>query len=147
MIKMNLLTMKKLFINKEQKYITHQIKYKMKKINLFVLIVAVLLPSIVSAQKNEDSEQINESRRRYYYNYSRWSIGVNGGASALWGDFSTFSEDKTYLSPIGGLQVTLQANPYIGFSVEGNIGKNRIGAIGDNASEYLNHNGYHSPTA
>lgn len=139
--------MKKLFINKEQKYITHQIKYKMKKINLFVLIVAVLLPSIVSAQKNEDSEQINESRRRYYYNYSRWSIGVNGGASALWGDFSTFSEDKTYLSPIGGLQVTLQVNPYIGFSAEGSIGKNRISATGDNAAEYLNPNGYHSPTA
>ncbi|MDD2475993.1 MAG: OmpA family protein [Dysgonamonadaceae bacterium] len=119
----------------------------MKKINLFVLIVAVLLPSIVSAQKNEDSEQINESRRRYYYNYSRWSIGVNGGASALWGDFSTFSEDKTYLSPIGGLQVTLQVNPYIGFSAEGSIGKNRISATGDNAAEYLNPNGYHSPTA
>lgn len=119
----------------------------MKKINLFVLIIAVLLPSVVSAQKHEDSEQINESRRRYYYNYSRWSIGINGGLSALWGDFSTFSDDKIYLSPIGGLQVTLQANPYIGFSVEGNIGRNRIGAIGDNASEYLNHNGYHSPTA
>lgn len=119
----------------------------MKKINLFVLIIAVLLPSVVSAQKHENSEQINESRRRYYYNYSRWSVGINGGLSALWGDFSTFSDDKIYLSPIGGLQVTLQANPYIGFSVEGNIGRNRIGAIGDNASEYLNHNGYHSPTA
>lgn len=139
--------MKKLFINKEQKYITHQIKYKMKKINLFVLIIAVLLPSVVSAQKHENSEQINESRRRYYYNYSRWSVGINGGLSALWGDFSTFSDDKIYLSPIGGLQVTLQANPYIGFSVEGSIGKNRISATGDNAAEYLNPNGYHSPTA
>ena len=119
----------------------------MKKINLFVLIIAVLLPSVVSAQKHENSEQINESRRRYYYNYSRWSIGINGGLSALWGDFSTFSDDKIYLSPIGGLQVTLQVNPYIGFSVEGSIGKNRISATGDNASEYLNHNGYHSPTA
>ena len=84
----------------------------MKKINLFVLIIAVLLPSVVSAQKHENSEQINESRRRYYYNYSRWSVGINGGLSALWGDFSTFSDDKIYLSPIGGLQVTLQANPY-----------------------------------
>lgn len=119
----------------------------MKKLNLLVLIIAVLLPTIVSAQKNEDNEQINESRRKYYYNYDRWSIGVNGGVSALWGDFSTFSEDKTYLSPIGGLQVSLQVNPYIGFSVEGSIGKNRISAIGDNASEYLNPNGYHSPTA
>ena len=80
----------------------------------------------------------------YYYNFGRWNIGFNGGVSAVWGDFASFSKDKTYLGPIGGLQVIYQVTPTIGFSLEGMMGKNRASALEGNADYFLNTNGFYS---
>lgn len=113
----------------------------MKARNILMAVV-LLCTAAATAQTNE---QINESRRQYYYNYSRWSIGVNGGLSALFGDFSTFSSEKFYPAPIVSASVGYQMNPSVGFTLEGYYSQNKIGALGSNENDYLNTNGYYSP--
>lgn len=119
----------------------------MKKVrNIFILAVLCVVTA-ANAQQPLSKEEMNESRRMYYYNFGQWSIGLNGGVSAVWGDFASFSKDKMYLGPIGGLQVIYQATPTIGFSFEGMMGKNRASAVEGNADYYLNTNGFYSPVA
>lgn len=112
-------------------------------------LMCVLFSCSVFAQEqySSQSEQTNIARQLYYSQYGRWSIGANIGVSALWGDFVSFSQDKTYIAPLGSLQVVYQETPTIGFSLEAFVGKNRIGATANNTAEYLNLNGYHSSVA
>lgn len=105
----------------------------------------LFLPITATAQTNE---QTNEARRQYYSNYSHWSIGLNGGISAMFGDFSTFSNEKFYPAPIASAFVSYQMNPTIGFTLEGYYSYNKLGAVSNNKDEYLNTNGFKadSPT-
>ena len=111
------------------------------------IFLAVALLSIAGSALAQTNEEINESRRIYYNNYSRWSFGLNGGLSALFGDFSTFSDEKFYLSPIASLGVSYQLTPTIGFTLEGAYSHNEIGALSSNKDYYLNTTGFYSELA
>ena len=43
--------------------------------------------------------------KQVYNDFSRWSLGLNGGISIFRGDMVSFSADKTYLGGQGGLQL------------------------------------------
>ena len=111
------------------------------------MILAAAMLSIAGTAMAQTNEEINESRRVYYNNYSHWSIGVNGGLSALFGDFSTFSDEKFYVSPIASLSLSYQMNPTIGFTLEGAYSYNEIGALSCNKDYYLNTTGFYSAAA
>lgn len=111
----------------------------MKTKNIILSALMLALPIAAMAQTNE---QKNESQRQYYYNYSRFTIGINGGISALFGDFSTFSSEKFYPAPIGSLSIGYQMNPTLGFTVEGYYSYNRIGATSGNKDYYLDFGGF-----
>ncbi|MBR1593246.1 MAG: OmpA family protein [Alloprevotella sp.] len=110
-------------------------------------ILAALLFGTAAPAMAQTREEENEARRQYYYNYSRWTLGLNGGLSALFGDFTTFSDEKTYISPIGSAFVSYQLNPTIGFTLEGYYSHNTIGAFTGNKDHYLNTNGFRSDVA
>lgn len=115
---------------------------KAKKIIIAAMLLGMAYPALAQTQKNQ-----NEVRRQYYYNYSRWTLGLNGGLSALFGDFSTFSDEKFYVSPIGSAFVSYQLNPTVGFTLEGYYSHNQIGALSSNKDNYLNTNGFYSEIA
>lgn len=115
---------------------------KLKRIS-FIALTAF----IAFAVNAQTSEQTNEARRQYYANYSHWTIGLNGGMSAMFGDFSTFSDDKFYPAPIGSVSVGYQMNPTIGFTIEGYYSHNKLGARSGNKDYYLNTNGYRADGA
>ena len=111
----------------------------MKTKNIIISALMLALPIAAMAQANE---QKNEARRQYYNNYGHWSLGLNGGLSALFGDFSTFSDEKFYPAPIGSASVSYQMNPTVGFTLEGYYSHNQLGALSSNKDEYLNTNGF-----
>ena len=116
----------------------------MKANKIFLAVALFIMTGTAMAQT---SEQINESRRQYYYNYGRWSVGLNAGMSALFGDFSTFSDEKFYAAPIGSAFISYQVTPTIGFTLEGYYSRNRVGALSSNADYYLNTTGFYSDLA
>lgn len=111
----------------------------MKTKNMIIAALMLALPIAAMAQTNE---QKNEARRQYYNNYGHWTIGLNGGLSAMFGDFSTFSDEKFYPAPIGSVSVGYQMNPTVGFTLEGYYSHNQLGALSSNKDEYLNTNGF-----
>ncbi len=114
------------------------------KATKYIFLATMLLGTALAATA-QTNEQINESRRQYYYNYSRWSVGLNAGISALFGDFSTFSDEKFYPAPIGSAFVSYQMTPTLGFTLEGYYSRNRLGALSSNKDYYLNTTGFYSP--
>lgn len=111
----------------------------MKTKSIIIAALMLALPIVAIAQTNE---QKNEARRQYYNNYDHWTIGLSGGLSTLFGDFSTFSDEKFYPAPIGSISVGYQMNPTIGFTLEGYYSHNQLGALPSNKDEYLNTNGF-----
>ncbi|MFR1239861.1 MAG: hypothetical protein ACLSDJ_01440 [Butyricimonas faecihominis] len=69
----------------------------MKKLLLPFCLLMLLFSLSVRAQK-----------KQVYNDFSRWSLGVNGGISAFRGDMISFSADKTYIGVQGGLQLGYQ---------------------------------------
>ena len=116
----------------------------MKTTKIFLVLLITVFPMTIMAQTNETK---NETRRQYYNNYSHWTIGVGGGISAMFGDFSTFSNEKFHLAPIGSVSVGYQMNPTVGFTLEGAYSHNRIGALASNSDFYLNTNGFRADGA
>ena len=57
--------------------------------------------------------------------FSRWSLGVNGGISAFRGDMISFSADKTYIGVQGGLQLGYQFTPTFGLSLTADMGQGK----------------------
>ena len=57
--------------------------------------------------------------------FSRWSLGVNGGISAFQGDMISFSADKTYIGVQGGLQLGYQFTPTFGLSLTADMGQGK----------------------
>lgn len=111
----------------------------MKTVKFILAVLITALPIAATAQTNE---QKNEARRQYYNNYGHWTIGLGGGLSAMFGDFSTFSDEMFYPSPIGSLSVGYQMNPTVGFTLEGYYSHNQIGALASNKDFHLNTNGF-----
>ena len=60
--------------------------------------------------------------------FSRWSLGVNGGISAFRGDMISFSADKTYIGVQGGLQLGYQFTPTFGLSLTADMGQGKRSA-------------------
>lgn len=120
----------------------------MKTKKIFIAAVLMTIPAASFAQDDDYVNHLtNMSRKEIYADYDRWSIGLHGGISSLWGDFSTFSDEKFYPAPIGSVSVSLQATPTLGFTLEGYFSYNKIGALSSNKNDYLNTNGFYSPTA
>ena len=58
-----------------------------------------------------------DQKKQAYNDFSRWSLGVNGGISVFRGDMVSFSADKTYIGGQGGLQLGYQFTPTFGLSL------------------------------
>ena len=81
-------------------------------LSFYFLLIASLL--LAQGQKQE-----------VYRDFSRWSLGVNGGISAFRGDMISFSADKTYLGVQGGLQLGYQFTPTFGLSLTADLGRGK----------------------
>ena len=64
-------------------------------------------------------------KKEIYNDFSRWSLGLNGGISVFRGDMVSFSADKTYLGWQGGLQLGYQFTPTFGFSLTAELGQGK----------------------
>ena len=63
--------------------------------------------------------------KQVYNDFSRWSLGLNGGISIFRGDMVSFSADKTYLGGQGGLQLGYQLTPTFGLSLTADMGQGK----------------------
>ena len=86
----------------------------MKKLLLPFCLLMLLFSLSVRAQK-----------KQVYDDFSRWSLGVNGGISAFRGDMISFSADKTYIGGQGGLQLGYQFTPTFGLSLTADMGQGK----------------------
>ena len=86
----------------------------MKKLLLPFCLLMLLFSLSVRAQK-----------KQVYDDFSRWSLGVNGGISAFRGDMISFSADKTYIGGQGGLQLGYQFTPAFGLSLTADMGQGK----------------------
>ena len=86
----------------------------MKKLLLPFCLLMLLFSLSVQAQK-----------KQVYNDFSRWSLGVNGGISAFRGDMISFSADKTYIGEQGGLQLGYQFAPTFGLSLTADMGQGK----------------------
>lgn len=84
-----------------------------KLLVLACILCGIALPSFAQA---------NKSKKEMHNQYSRWSLGVNGGISIFRGDMVSFSADKTYIGGQGGLQLGYQFTPTFGVSLTGDFG-------------------------
>ncbi|MFR7877692.1 MAG: hypothetical protein ACLU4J_15565, partial [Butyricimonas paravirosa] len=64
-------------------------------------------------------------KKEIYKNFSRWSLGVNGGISIFRGDMVSFSADKTYIGRQGGFQLGYQFTPTFGLSLTADMGQGK----------------------
>lgn len=111
-------------------------------ISVALLFIAAILPGSLSAQQFSQNIEQRDYVRRYYQDYSRWSIGMNGGISAMWGDLRSFADGKTYIGGLYGLQVGYQLSPTFGFSLTGEYGHNKLGATSRNSGFRLDDLGF-----
>ena len=89
-------------------------KLSMKKL-LLSFVLLMLLPALsVQAQK-----------KQVYNDFSRWSLGLNGGISVFRGDMVSFSAGKTYIGGQGGLQLDYQFTPTFGLSLTADMGQGK----------------------
>lgn len=96
-----------------------------KSIYSTLLTAAILCPSFLSAQEGKSAQQV---KMETYQEYSHWTVGVNVGIPFTGGDMTSFSDEKTYLGFIGGLQFGYQFNPIFGISLTGDYGFNKAGS-------------------
>ncbi len=89
----------------------------MKNLLLSFCFLILLSPLWVQAQK-----------KQVYKDFSRWSLGINGGISAFRGDMISFSADKTYIGAQGGIQLGYQFTPTFGLSLTADMGQGKGGA-------------------
>ena len=86
----------------------------MRKIVLSCCLL--MLTSFLTAQ---------QQKKEIYNDFSRWSLGVNGGISIFRGDMVSFSADKTYIGGQGGLQLGYQFTPTFGLSLTADMGQGK----------------------
>ena len=86
----------------------------MKKLLVSFCLLILLSSLSVQAQK-----------KQVYNDFSRWSLGGNGGISVFRGDMISFSADKTYIGVQGGLQLGYQFTPTFGLSLTADMGQGK----------------------
>ena len=64
-------------------------------------------------------------KKQAYNDFSRWSLGLNGGISIFRGDMVSFSADKTYIGGQGGLQLGYQFTPTFCLSLTADMGQGK----------------------
>ncbi|MCI7293090.1 MAG: hypothetical protein MR565_04420, partial [Butyricimonas virosa] len=64
-------------------------------------------------------------KKQAYNDFSRWSLGLNGGISIFHGDMVSFSANKTYIGGQGGLQLGYQFTPTFGLSLTVDMGQGK----------------------
>ena len=64
-------------------------------------------------------------KKQAYNDFSRWSLGLNGGISIFHGDMVSFSANKTYIGGQGGLQLGFQFTPTFGLSLTVDMGQGK----------------------
>lgn len=68
--------------------------------------------------------------------YSSWSLGVNIGIPFFRGDFTSFSDDKTYIGMMAGVQATYRISRLFGVTLSFDWAQNKAGSR-DYAANYL----------
>ena len=71
------------------------------------------------------SLSVQAQKKQVYNDFSRWSLGGNGGISVFRGDMISFSADKTYIGVQGGLQLGYQFTPTFGLSLTADMGQGK----------------------
>ena len=105
----------------------------MKKLILTIaLTLPLLIPGSALAQNYTQDIQQKDYQRNFYNNYSRWSIGVDAGISAVWGDLRSFSDDKTYIGGLFGINAAYQFTPTVGLRFSASYGFDKAGATSKN---------------
>ena len=66
-----------------------------------------------------------DQKKQAYNDFSRWSLGLNGGISIFRGDMVSFFADKTYIGGQGGLQLGYQFTPTFGLSLTADMGQGK----------------------
>ena len=66
-----------------------------------------------------------DQKKQAYNDFSRWSLGLNGGISIFHGDMVSFSANKTYIGGQGGLQLGYQFTPTFGLSLTVDMGQGK----------------------
>ena len=66
-----------------------------------------------------------DQKKQAYNDFSRWSLGVNGGISVSVETWFPFSADKTYIGGQGGLQLGYQFTPTFGLSLTADMGQGK----------------------
>lgn len=83
----------------------------MRKIVLSCCLL--MLTSFLTAQ---------QQKKEIYNDFSRWSLGVNGGISIFRGDMVSFSADKTYIGGTRRFATRLPVYPDFRFVIDGRHG-------------------------
>lgn len=81
------------------------------------------------------------SKKDFLRDYSRWSVGVNGGISWMWGDFKSVAYDKTYIGQAYDVQVGFQLTPTVGLRGSFGYGYNKLGPKDYELNYWLQPNG------
>ncbi len=68
---------------------------------------------------------VQAQKKQVYNDFSRWSLGLNGGISVFRGDMVSFSAGKTYIGGQGGLQLDYQFTPTFGLSLTADMGQGK----------------------
>jgi outer membrane protein OmpA-like peptidoglycan-associated protein len=127
----------------------------MRKLLSFSVIIAGLIIAMTSAQSapiydGAASSETNTSKPSKAEpvkllpksDYSRWSVGANIGTPFFWGDFKSFSSDKTYFGIGAGLNLGYQIIPLLGVSVSADYLQGKIGCRDYAKGYFLDKTGY-----
>ncbi len=82
-----------------------------------IITAFLLLPFLAAMAGSPEVKQV-------WKDYSRWSVGINGGVSLMWGDFKSVGYDDTHIGGVGELQVGYQISPTFGLRLSGAYGYN-----------------------
>lgn len=96
-----------------------------------VIIWWVYLPDMtVSAQDIRISDPYANypAKKAMYAEYSRWSIGLNGGVPFFAGNFRSMSLGNNYWGGMAGIQAGYQINPLFGVRMSVDYGVNKAGS-------------------
>ena len=86
-------------------------RYEKNSCSLFAFLMADFFSGSAEAQT-----------KQVYNDFSRWSLGLNGGISIFRGDMVSFSADKTYLGRTRWFTTGLPVNPDFRFVLDSRYG-------------------------
>lgn len=78
--------------------------------------------------KVDDPWKDYPSKKALYNDYSRWSIGINGGVPFFAGDFRSVTKGNGYWGGMIGLQGGYQFNPLFGIRLSVDYAANKAGS-------------------